>query len=561
MVLDAESIALIGGLPPGEEPLSHEGSGRDLAIVGGAHEGASRFDNSLALWAPALNSADMDILPDKALADARVRDMVRNDAYVQSGQMLHRDGIVGSMFMLNAKPETTTLGLDETWAAEFQEEVEAKFTLWAESPNNWPDAARTNTLTAMVRLAVGVYAAGGEVLATAEWLRDEPRPYQTAIQMIELERLATPPEYGGRLDRNIRGGIEFNNYGAPKQYHIRYQHPTDYDQGPEGWKYRAIPVRKPWGRLQVIHIHEQMRVDQSRGISDMVAALKEMKITKKFRDITLQNAVVNATYAASIESDMPPESAFQSIGGGNIGSAVTDYATAWLAAIAEYTGNAKNMHIDGVKIPHLFPGTKLQLRPAGTPGGVGSTFEASLLRYIAANLGVSYEELSRDYSQSNYSSLKAAVRQTETFMSSRKRMVADRFASAVYRLWLEEAMNKGEITSMLKTGPSWYDGMNADAYSACAWIGAGRGQIDELKETQAAVLRLKYHLSTYEEEMGKLGKDWRRSFGQSEREKMAMEKHGIVVEESNAVNALGGSDGEADSTRGGDDGSKTRKAA
>jgi capsid protein len=53
-----------------------------------------------------------------------------------------------------------------------------------------------------------------------------------------------------------------------------------------------VPARKPWGRLQMIHILEQQRPDQTRGISEMVATLKELRITKRFRDIVLQNAVV-----------------------------------------------------------------------------------------------------------------------------------------------------------------------------------------------------------------------------------------------------------------------------
>ena len=486
-----------------------------VAMVGGAYDGASRFDRSLALWAPPVQSADADILPDKSLSDARVRDITRNDAYVQGGQMLHRDSIVGSMFLLNAKPEWRVLDLDEKWAEEFQEEVESKFTLWAESPNNWPDASRTNTLTAQVRLAVGVYVLAGEVLSTAEWIKTgEPRPYKTAIQMIELDRLCNP--WDRIADDRLRGGIEFDNYGAPLAYHIRKGHPSDVlDFGSNEW--RRVGIRKPWGRLQVIHIFEQQRPDQSRGISEMVAALKEMKITKKFRDIVLQNAVVNATYAASIEFELPSEAVYQQLGGGNLGDTIVGYAESYLGAIAQYVASSKHMHIDGVKIPHLFPGTKLQLRNAGTAGGIGTEFEHSLLRYIAANLGVSYEELSKDYSQTNYASARAAGAVTQRFMSARKRMVADRYASSVYKLWLEEAINAGEITTY-RPAKNWYDGMNADAYSRAEWIGAGRGQIDELKETQAAVLRLKYHLSTYEDEMARLGKDWRTTLAQRERE-------------------------------------------
>lgn len=540
MQFDPDVEALLGG-----------GVAPDMAM-GGAYEGASRFDRSLALWSPALQSADMDVLPEKDITDARVRDMLRNDAYVQGGQALHRDTIVGSFFMLNAKPELITLGgqnkaMDETWAEEFQAEVEAKFTLWAESPNNWVDASRMNTLTGLVRLAVGIYVASGETLATAEWVRQIGRPFMTAIQMVDTDRLSNPYdalEPGSR----IKGGIETDAYGAPVAYHIRTGHPTDPRDFTK-YEWKRVAIRKPWGRLQVIHIVEQMRPDQHRGISELVAALKEMKITKKFRDIVLQNAVVNASFAASIESELPSEAIFSSLGGGNIGAdmgqAITGYAENYLASIAAYTKGSKNTHIDGVKIPHLFPGTKLQLRPAGTAGGVGTDFEKSLLRYIAANLGVSYEQLSRDYSGSNYSSMKAAASETNRFMSSRKKMVADRFASSVYRLWLEEAINIGEITSLPRNAPNFYDRLNADAYAKCDWIGAGRGQIDELKETQAAVLRLKYHLSTYEEEMARLGKDWRASFAQSQREKVELKERDLVIEEANAINAASGAPREA----------------
>ena len=52
----------------------------------------------------------------------------------------------------------------------------------------------------------------------------------------------------------------------------------------------------------VLHIIEQMRPDQTRGIAEMVAVLKEMRMTKRFHEITLQNAVVNATVGISFVS-------------------------------------------------------------------------------------------------------------------------------------------------------------------------------------------------------------------------------------------------------------------
>ena len=529
--------------------------GKDFAF-GGAYDGAARFDKQLAGWTPPLNSADLDILPDKELLDARSRDSMRNDAYIQGGATIHKDGIVGSMYFLNSKPDYETLGFTEAWAEEFQKEVEAKFTLWAESPRKWVDAARQNNFTALIRLGVGVYTQGSEVLATVEWLRDKGREFNTAIQMVDTDRLSTPTEL--QWDQNVRGGIRMNQWGAPKSYFIRTRHKHDYGmwRGMGDFSWKEVEAEKPWGRQQVIFIREQQRVDQTRAVADMVAGLKEIAITRKFRDVTLQNAVVNAMYAASIESELPPEAVYAQLGGGNIGDAVTSYAEQFLSAVNEYVGSSKHMKIDGVKIPHLFPGTKLQLRPAGNPGGVGQDFEQSLLRYIAASLGVSYEELSRDYTKTNYSSARAAMANTWKFMQSRKKIVADAMANAIFRLWLEEAINKNMLRSFPanSAGMLYTDGvlnLMFEALCQCDWIGAARGQIDELKETQAAVLRIKYGLSTHEDELARLGKDWRKVYVQLERERKEREARGIELLEDNSVNAASGSPRESE-----DDGEK-----
>lgn len=543
--------ALLGGAaePALNRPAPEvtPGAGRPSAIAGGAFEGATRFDRQLALWSPSRNSADGDILPVKAMADSRTRDMIRNDAYVAGAADLHRDNIVGGVFALNSKPEYKVLGLDEVWAQEFQEEVETKFSLWAESLNNWPDASRKNTLTGLVRLAVGVHLAAGEALASVEWIPDSTRPFKTAIQLIDLDRLSNPD---GVMDTpNLRAGVEMDNYGAPTAYHIQTAHPSDVDSW-DKYRWKRIPIRKPWGRIQMIHIFDQTRPAQTRGIAAMVSGLKELKITKQFRDVMLQNAIVNATFAASIESELPTDAVFAALGAGS-SSGIQDYAKQYLGAIAEYAGNSRNLLLDGVKIPHLFPGTKLQLRPAGQNGPLGTEFEQSLLRYIAANLGVSYEQLSRDYSQSNYSSIRAAMTETWKFMQARKRMVADRFATHVFSLWLEEAFNSKQITSMSSKAPNFYEGLNKEAYTSCEWIGASRGQVDELKETQAAVLRLQNNITTYEDEMARFGKDWRKVMAQREREELEMKKRGLATQNSNMMNAASGSPRKKNATTGG----------
>ena len=137
-------------------------------------------------------------------------------------------------------------------------------------------------------------------------------------------------------------------------------------------------------------------------------------------------------------------------------------------------------------------------------------------------------------------------------MQSRKKIVADAMANAIFRLWLEEAINKNMLRSFPANaaGMLYTDGvlnLMFEALCQCDWIGAARGQIDELKETQAAVLRIKYGLSTHEDELARLGKDWRKVYAQLEREAKEREARNIVLYEDNGTNAASGTARESDS--------------
>lgn len=494
----------------------------------GGYEGASRISRELASWNPPIQSPDQQINDDKQLLDARSRDIVANDGYMAGAIDIHKDSIVGGQYMLNSKPNWRALGQTPEWAEAFQLEVEAKFTLWAESLNNYPDAAAMNNFTGLVRLAVGTFALTGEVLATVEYLRQPGRPYKTAVQMIDLDRLSNP---NGAADTQfLRRGVKRNIYGAAESYYIQTAHPGTFYVGQESYTWKEVPAKKPWGRAQVIHIIEQNRPDQTRGIAGFVSVLKQMKMTQKFQDITLQAAVLNATFAATIESELPPETVFGSLGMGG----ADDVAANFLAQVAKYTGSSRNMTIDGVRIPHLYPNTKLNLLTPGQPGGVGDRFEQSLLRHTAAALGLSYEQFSRDYTQTNYSSARASMNETWKFMQGRKTMVADRFASNIFALWFEEALNAGDITTITRDMPNFYLGTNREAYLACSWVGASRGQIDEKKETDAAVARILGGISTYEKECARLGDDFREVFAQRAREMKMMQKLGLSPAEAPA---------------------------
>ena len=397
------------------------------------------------------------------------------------------------------------------------------------------DASRRQTLTGLTRLAVITYLLFGECLATSEWMRDPNAYYKTAFQMISPERLSDPlTKHIGNA--RVKGGVKLSASGAPIGYYIQRPKLSSFFDWYRTHQWVYVKAKTPIGRPQVIHIVDQHRPGQTRGISELVSTLKELKILRSFRDVTLQSAAVQASFAATIQSELPDWQVYEQLGSGGEGVAdgVLDYSAKFMWGLNNYLKNSRHMTVNGGKIPHLLPGTKLNVMPLSTSNsGLGEGFEQSLIRYLAASLGVSYEELSRDYSETNYSSARAGMLNTFKTMQTKKEACAARFASAHFRNWFEEAVNKGDITTMnYSRVPNMYEGLNMEAYTNCKWIGTGRGQIDEFKETQAAELRIRAGLSTYEQECARLGFDWRDVFKQTARERAEQDRLNIAPVET-----------------------------
>lgn len=495
----------------------------------GGLEAANRVSREMATWDANPLPLDALLRFDKDTIDDRARDVTLNDGYAAGVVAIHKDNIVGNQFRLNSQPDADVLGVDDdAWLQEFQLQVEARFNNTADSTRHWLDASGMNDFTSLIRQAIGMFLVHGEVLAVAEWIDNPKRPYATAVQMISPKRLSNP--YNLADDEHFQNGVERDVYGRALAYHIREAHPFDFRQPEKNYRWKRVEAETAWGRQQVIHIIEQLLPDQTRGISEMVSVLKQMRMTRRFQDVELQQAVLQATYAASIESDLPPQLIAEIMGANPNAPSFGEAAKSMLSSILHHRAT-NNLQLDGARIPVLHPNTKLNLQQLGQPSGVGSSYEQSLLRHVAAGLGVSYEQFSRDYTQTNYSSARASMNETFKFMQSRKKMVADRFATAIYRLWLEEQINLGNIPLPKGKGKMWiYKNPEIfDALAKCSWIGAARGQIDEMKETQASILKVKFGLATMEMEAAKYGLDWREVLKQRKREQDFVKELGIEL--------------------------------
>jgi capsid protein len=204
-------------------------------------------------------------------------------------------------------------------------------------------------------------------------------------------------------------------------------------------------------------------------------------------------------------------------------TALNNAIGAYLSGLQSYLGGAGNIALDGAMIPHLYPGTKLQAKTLGTPGAVGTDFEASLLRHTAAGLGIDYAEFSRDYSKMSYATAKLSDAKTVRGMNVKKKNVADRIANLMYGNVVEEMIARDEIpTPRGFTRDDFYRPLVREAFTRATWIGSGRGQIDEI---------------------ARLGEDYREIFEQQAAEQKLMDQHGLVFTlETNKGNTGQGGD-------------------
>lgn len=492
-----------------------------VAMASTAHDAASTSDNTLANWLPLAASADADLIPELSMLMPRARDLHRNNGYASGAVQTLKDNIVGSQIRLSAKPDIRLLNWTREDAHAWSGVVEAQFKTWANTTEC--DAGRSMSLLGLTVQALGGAVMNGDALAIPMWLPRQDAHWSTRLMVIESDRLQTPPNLSHRDD--IRGGIEVDKHGAPVAYYIRKRHPGDsfarlgFLAAAVGEKdFERIPAFTQWGRRRVIHLHDKERSGQSRGKPAVTAVMKEFRNLGRFSDAKLKSAIVNALVAAFVESDLDPQT---------VADLFTTSAAEQNTSLQQYwrdtIGTYRTTLQGGAVIP-LPMGAKLSAFNPGQPEATFEPFMRNALRHIAAGLNIPYELLAKDFSQTNYSSARAALLEAWRYFQSRRRWLIDYWLNPIYELWFEEAANIGRVKA-----PDYY--ANKAAYLSCRWVFSGRGWVDPVKEAQAAGLRMRYGLSTLESECAEQGEDWEEVTEQRGRERRYMEANGVVPAE------------------------------
>lgn len=196
-------------------------------------------------------------------------------------------------------------------------------------------------------------------------------------------------------------------------------------------------------------------------------------------------------------------------------------------------GLGRNQKVDketGAKKRKLSPGMIMELDAGDEIQVVNPSGQASnakdmvsiLLRAVSSAMGLSYEAVSRDMSQSNYSSARQNLIEDRETYKEWQHYLSEHLCRKVYHWWLDSCVMAG--------GLSITDYFSApEKYTECQWIAKGMSWIDPAKEANANRIAMATYQTTLEEVAAEQGKDWREILAQRAKEEKLMKELGLEV--------------------------------
>lgn len=468
------------------------------------HDGADTTSQELAEYYTEVASADADILPEHEILAARTTNLVDNNAWVSNAINKKVEGIIGNNLRLSYKPQHALLNITVDVARDFSKSVEARWKSYCNDPEKWGDITRKHTVPHLFEAMYRAYETNGEMLALIHQNNDARIKNKTAFQLIDCARLKTPD--AKQESKKLKAGIEFDKNGAATAYYILESHPNDYANDNGMGKYKKLPRETKWGRPVVIHLVNDKRIGQTRGISDAVKIIEATLMDNKLHKAELGAAILNAMLGVYIESPFDRDLADEM----QDKQKLTNLQT----ARAEYH-KQKSFSMSGNKLGRLFPGEKVTSIEANRPGGEFEAFQRSVMRKLAAALGITYEQMTGDWSKVTYSSARAALNEIWRSWVQKREKFTRNVCTPMFGAWFEYELHIGGLT--LPAGAKgFYE--EKSAWLNCLWIGPGKGNVDPRKETQAIVEKMAAGLLTQEQATAEIGGDFEENMDSIARE-------------------------------------------
>jgi lambda family phage portal protein len=315
--------------------------------------------------------ADVNVAAASSLAPLRAlaHDLVRNNEWARNGLRVITRNTVG--WGLVPKPVGG-------WGT--SQQYRAAWKAWAETTQC--DADGRLTLAGLQKLATRTMAESGEALVRRRWRRAaDGLALPMQLQILEPDYIDTAKDgMTGQAGGPIRQGVEFDKLGRRAAYWLFPEHPGSPWATGESRRYPAADI---------LHMLEAERPGQVRGPSWFGSVIVRLRDFDEYEDAVLVAQKIAASFAA-----------FR-IGNGE------DASFGPVTTETQPSGSKE-------RIESIEPGTVYDLAfgedvKFSTPPAVQDQgFSLRTLRRIAAGLGVTYEDLTGDFSNVNFSSARMA---------------------------------------------------------------------------------------------------------------------------------------------------------
>lgn len=368
-----------------------------------------------------------------AILRAQGRDLVRNNPWAKRG--LRR--IVGNTVGYGMRPKATGRGAAR---------VMQLWKRWAETTEC--DAAGRLTFYGIQAQAMRTIAESGEVLIRRRWRRPiDGLSVPMQLQVLEPDYIDTGKDgIKGVAGGDIIMGVEFDAIGKRVAYWL-------FDTHPGGRSTSINPSSRRIPADDILHVFEQERPGQIRGPSWFAPVDLRLSDFDEYEGATLSKQKVAACMAAFV-TDLDGS-------GSALGQPGVDSAS----------GQPIDMIEPGMIIP-LPIGKQVTFSNPPTSSDHQS-FSATALRGVAAGLGTTYEDLTGDYSQVNYSSARMSRLAHQTDIDAwRWNMLIPQLCAPAWNWMLDAMLLAGE--NVEKAPAEWSPapmpildpGKEADAYQA-----------------------------------------------------------------------------------------------
>ncbi len=466
------------------------------------------------LGTPALRDRADDVRNAYLPANARANEAALNSGWIAGVIEQIVTLMIGSGLRLNAKPDLSFLGWDQKQSADWARYVEMRWEIWASQAYE-VDIAGRYTMAQMEAAAIRQWFATGEIVGRIAEIPRNGAQTVTKVQLIPSHWLSQKTSPDNRLFQ----GVYQDGSGLPLSYLFEIK--KDVLGSKQEVTY---PARDRFGRPKIIHIFDGA-VGQVRGITPLAPALKILRQYDQLADATLTAAMINAVFAATIESDYPTSEVMQALQ--DEAEQRDSQASAMDELLAQKMDWYKNVDIDlgrNGKITHLLAGEKLNFHANEHPNSTYEAFANFLLREIAACLGVMPSDLTGDFRGDTYSSVRMGIAKKWPLIEYRRRHIAGRFAQTVYEAWLEEEIDSdrihlpGGIDTFVKYRTSLVRG---------DWRGPARPQADDLKAAKAYQTLMQLGVVSQEMVCNDLGVDHEDVHEQLARERVSRTTKGL----------------------------------